>query len=309
VATNRVDVHQHLVPPEYRAWLTEHDQPPGPEWSARTTIETMDEQGVATALLSIATPGAHLGDDGEARRIARLVNEFAAEVVKDRPDRFGFFATLTLPDVDGAVAEAGYALDTLGADGVVLLANTRGEYLGAKAFEPLMAELDRRGAVVFVHPSDLPGPGVPGIPPVTADYLHDTTRAAINLVHTSTVARYPGLKLILAHGGGYVPYTAYRLAAALSLTADRSMDDLLADFGRFYFETGLSTSPVSLPSLLAFAQPERVVYGSDWPYAPDGIVRYFADHLDRLAGAGRLAAINHENAYRLFPRLLNFADR
>src|SRR5205085_9108680 len=121
-----------------------------------------------------------------------------------------FFATLTLPDVDGALAAADHALGELGADGVILEANSRGTYLGDPAFDPLMAELDRRAAVVFVHPAELPGPAVPGIPPYAADFLLDTVRAATNLVLHGVPRRFPNLRFILAHAGGFLPYADRR---------------------------------------------------------------------------------------------------
>jgi predicted TIM-barrel fold metal-dependent hydrolase len=234
--------------------------------------------------------------------MARDVNEFAAEVARAHPARFGFFATLTLPDVDGALVEAAYALDALGAAGVVLLANTHGEYLGAPAHEPLFAELNRRGAVVFVHPSTLPGPAVPGLPPFAADFLLDTTRAAYRLVQNGVVRRHPDLKIILSHAGGFLPYASHRLMATMLLEGGRAPADLLEDLRSFWFDTALSGSPAALPSLHAFAKPGHVVFGSDWPYAPAPAVRYFTGQLDAydaLDAAGH-AAIDRENAVRLF---------
>lgn len=167
----RIDTHQHLIPPRYRDVLEARGERPGgidpPTWSRGRALRVMDANGIATGILSVSTPGAWLGEAGEARRLARYVNEYAAELAGREPDRFGFFATLTLPDVEGALAELTYALDELHADGVVVLANSAGTYLGDPTFEPLLAELDRRDAVVFVHPGELPGPTVDGIPAFT----------------------------------------------------------------------------------------------------------------------------------------------
>jgi len=165
----RIDVHHHLLPVDYVRWLhaqgiTDAGGWQLPQWSTMHAIDAMDQRGINAAVLSLSAPGVHLGDASTAATWARRVNEFAAECAKDHPDRFGFFATLTLPDVDGALDAANYAFDELSADGVVLLANSRGSYLGSPGFDPLMAELDRRGAVVFVHPTELPGPAAPGIP-------------------------------------------------------------------------------------------------------------------------------------------------
>lgn len=303
----RIDTHLHVVPPAYAAWLASRGINAGgraiPEWTVPTALALMEAAGVATGILSVSTPGAHLGDDGEAREKARELNEFCAQVVRGTPGRFGYFATLTLPDVEGAIAEARHAFDVLGADGVVLLANVRGTYLGDPAWEPLMAELNARQAVVFVHPSSLPCAPVPGIAPFVADFLLDTTRAAINLARHGTLERYPDLKIILSHAGGFVPFAAERMARACADDGE-DMAQGLARLKRFYFDLALSSSPYALPSLLAFAEPERITFGSDWPFAPTARSLHFADLLDKypLTAAQRLA-IDRGNTERLFPRL------
>ena len=303
----RIDVHQHVIPPLYGEWLRENDPETGmprPSWSAPDALGFMDANGIATGILSVSTPGVHLGDDAKARRMARAVNEFAAGVVEAHPRRFGFFATLTLPDVRGAIAEARLALDDLHADGVVLLANTRGEYLGAPEHEPLFAELNERRAVVFVHPSTLVGPQLSGVPAFAVDFLLDTTRAAVNLVRAGVVSRYSNLKIILAHAGGFVPYAAQRIAITLSFVTANSVGDVLSDLRTFYFDTALS-SPSAPPSLLAFAAPSRVLFGSDWPFAPAPVAEMITRELDCYGGMSPAehAEIARTNALALFPRL------
>jgi predicted TIM-barrel fold metal-dependent hydrolase len=326
----RIDVHQHVIFPEHRDWLAAHGitKPSGgdmPSWSPAQAIATMDDTEVATAVVSVPTPGVHLGDDAEAAVITRRVNELSAELVKDRPDRFGFFATVPLPDVDGAVEAASRALDELSADGVMLLANSNGRYLGHPDFEPLLAELDRRSAVVFVHPTDLPSPPVPGIGPPPADYPLDTTRAAINLVRVGAIRRYPRITYILAHAGGFLPYQANRIAGWLSTyahdgpsyhvaaegarpaVADEAMERLrrvLEDMATFHFDVALS-APHALPSLLAFARPGHVHFGSDWPFLPDVAVRYYTAALDDFADMDpdTRRSIDRGAAEALFPRL------
>ena len=312
-ARRRIDVHQHLVPPGYASWLRAHGVHDAggrelPAWSAEEALGVMDAHDIAKAILSVSTPGVHPDpskrDDAGARAMARELNEFAAQVAGDHPGRFGFFATLTLPDVDGALAEAAHAFDTLGAAGVILLANTHGEYLGAAEHEPLFAELNRRRALVFVHPSALPGPSVPGVPPFAADFLLDTTRAAYRLVQSGVVRRHAELRIILAHAGGFLPYASHRLMAALLAEGGRAPADLLEDLRTFYFDTALSGSPAALPSLLAFAKPGRVLFGSDWPYAPAPTVSYFAGHLDAYPGLDEAGhrAIDRESAAALFAK-------
>ncbi|AUG76134.1 amidohydrolase [Kitasatospora sp. MMS16-BH015] len=304
----RIDTHHHIVPPAYAKWLAARGITAGgmplPAWSQAGALAAMDELAVRTAVLSVSMPGVHLGDDDEARRMAREVNEYAAEQVKDRPDRFGLFATLTLPDVDGALAEAAYAFDVLGADGVVLLANSAGHYLGDRRFDPLMDELNRRAAVVFVHPSQLGAPPVEGIPPFLTDFLLDTTRAAVNLVHAEAPWRWPELKIVLSHGGGFVPYAAHRIAwtrTAAKPTPERVLEGLRS----FWFDTALSTSPVALPSLRTFARPDRILFGTDWPYAPEHTVRHFAGAWSAWSDIdpGERAAVERGNAEAILPRL------
>lgn len=303
----RIDTHHHILPPFYTAWLKERGIHAAggrelPDWSAEAALELMAEADIATAICSVSTPGTHLGDDAEGRRMSRAVNEFCAQVAADHPGRFGFFASVPLPDVRGAVAEACHALDVLGADGVTLLANARGTYLGDPSWEPLMAELHERRAVVFIHPSDLPGPDVPGIPPFAADFLLDTTRAAISYARSGGLERYPGLKIILSHAGGFVPYAAERMARICG--EDGSYEAGIRRLRRFYFDTALSSSPYALPSLLAFAAPGHITFGSDWPFAPGERSLHFTRLLDRFEmDAGTRAGIDRGNALALFPRL------
>ncbi len=322
-APNRIDVHQHLLPPVYVDWLRKHhiDEAGGrdlPDWSAEAALALMDQIGTATAILSVSTPGTGpAADAAEAVRVAREVNDFSAELVKDQPERFGFFATLTLPHIEQALAETTRALDDLGADGVILLANTNGTYLGQPEHEELFAELDRRSAVAFIHPAELPGPAVAGIPPFAADFLLDTTRAAFLLVRNGIRTRYPNIKFILSHAGGFVPYASHRMALPIfgeSLqqiqdlkqmpgeVAGRGLPDVLDDFAGFYFDIALSGTPAALPSLLAFAKPGHVLFGSDFPFAPPVAVQYFTATGDAYADADH-AAINRDNALALFPRL------
>lgn len=305
--TGRIDTHNHLVPagyPEYLAayGITTSGGGPLPKWSQGHALAVMDARSVTTAILSVSAPGVHVGDGSGARAAARMVNEAAAEIVRNRPDRFGFFATLTLPDVEGALVEMAYAFDTLHADGIIVLANSRGKYLGDASFAPLFAEFDRRRAIVFVHPAELPGPAAPGIAPFAADFLLDTTRTAIDLCRTGTMERYPNMKVILAHAGGFVPFSAYRMAPMCS--PDFSAADGLASLKRFYFDLAVSSSPSALPSLLAFAEPDRVTFGSDSPFAPDAVVETFAEYLEQysLEDAER-HSIDRGAAEVLFPRL------
>ncbi len=303
----RIDTHNHIVPTPYAAWLRRKGLDAGglpiPEWSVESAIALMDKYRIQTAVMSVSTPGVHLGDDAEAREKAREVNEYAAEVVRKHPDRFGFFATLCLPDVKGSLDELAYAFDKLRADGVVLLANSRGIYLGDRQFDALFDELNARKAVVFVHPSPLYGfDPLKGMPPYVADFLLDTTRAAIRLAGSGTLDRCPDLKVILSHAGGFVPYAAYRIAGAAS--PKRNLADGLTQLRKFYFDLALSASPASLPSLLALADPNHLLFATDWPYATDAIAGAFTAMYERYSFTGpQRASIDRGNAEALFPRL------
>lgn len=309
MSASRIDTHQHIVPPVWAQALRDHGYFGGqatPAWSPQAAVELMDELAIATGVVSVGRPGVALGDRAQAAALARQVNEFSAGLVRDRPGRFGFFASLPLPHVEDAVAEVGFAFDELGADGVILLANHDGVYLGDPHYEPVLRELDARGAVVFVHPTAPPGPGVPGIPPFTADFLLDTTRAALNLVRHGVPRRMPGLRVILSHAGGFVPYAAHRMASLTSDADGRPLarEDVLADLRGFWYDTALSANPATLPALLAFADPARILFGSDWPYAGGDNAQYFTAQFDEYPfSAAQRAAISRDNALALFPRL------
>jgi 6-methylsalicylate decarboxylase len=308
-AAARIDVHQHLIPPTYHTLLAERGLTAGgwpvPAWDAQSAIAMMDRRSIATGILSLSAPGVHFGDDAEARALARSVNEYGAELAKDRPDRFGQFAVLTLPDVEGAIAEAVYALDELHADGVVLLSNAHGRYLGDPAFAPLWAELDARAAVVFIHPTEPPMDRLEGLPSPLLDFPFDTTRTALHMVAHGVMSRHTRMKVILSHAGGFLPYAATRFTATAQFVPGTTPDSILADLRRFYFDTALSATPYSLPSLLAFAAPGHVLYGSDFPFATEPWVLQFDSGLDDYPGwqPGRLDAVNRGGAEALFPRL------
>ncbi len=307
----RIDTHHHAIPSFYRDLLRKAriDEAGGrdlPEWSPEASWETMGELNVATAILSVSTPGtAFLPSTADATSLARDINDYLAELVRAQPDRFGFFATIPMPHISESVDEVVRSLDELSADGVVLLANSAGIYLGQHGQDDLFAALDARSAVVFIHPADLPGPAVDGVPPFAADFLLDTTRAAYLLVRNGICRKYPNIKFILSHAGGFVPYASHRMAVAIMGDTGRSPMDSLDDFAGFYFDTALSSSAAALPSLLAFAKPGHVTFGSDRPFAPIAAGKLFAAGLETYPGLDpdARAAIERTNALALFPRL------
>ncbi|MGX1811002.1 amidohydrolase family protein [Nocardia sp. NPDC055321] len=310
MSRNRIDVHQHMIPPVYARALREHGVASAggrdlPEWTPHGALDLMAGAGIASAILSVSTPGTtFLTDRSKAAKLAQAINDYAAELASERPGTFGFFATLPLPDVPAAASEAVRALDELGADGVVLLGNSSGTYLGEDGQDELFRVLDDRAAVVFVHPADLPGPTVPGVLPFAADFLLDTSRAAYLLVRNGIRQKFPNIRFILSHGGGFVPYASHRMALSIFTQTGRSPIEVLDELANFYFDTALTSSSAALPTLLGFAAPGHVLYGSDWPFAPEPAVHYFQAGLTEFPGAdlATRAAIERSNAAVLFPR-------
>jgi predicted TIM-barrel fold metal-dependent hydrolase len=307
----RIDTHHHMIPPDYRDMLRRAgiDEAGGralPDWSPEGSLQTVADLDVATAIVSVSTPGTtFVPNPADASALARDLNDYGADLVASAPDRFGFFATVPMPHIHESVAETVRALDDLKADGVVLLANNDGTYLGQEGQDALWAALDARSAVVFIHPADLPGPMASGVAPFAADFLLDTTRAAYLLVRNGVRRTYPNIRFILSHAGGFVPYASHRMALAIMGDTGRSPADSLDDFSSFYFDTALSSSAAALPTLLAFAKPGHITFGSDFPFAPVAAGKLFAAGLETYPGLDNTMrdAIDRTNALALFPRL------
>ncbi|ORJ64345.1 amidohydrolase family protein [Mycobacterium simiae] len=307
----RIDTHHHAIPSEYRnllrkAGIEEAGGREVPEWSPEGSAQAMSELAVGTAILSVSAPGTtFLPNPADAAALARDLNEHLAAVVAAQPNRFGFFATVPMPHVTESAEEAVRALDELHADGVILLANACGVYLGQDGQADLFSVLNARSAVVFIHPADLPGPAVNGVLPFATDFLLDTARAAYLLVRNEVRRDYPDIKFILSHAGGFVPYASHRMAIGILSDTGRSLTDTLDDFAGFYFDTALSSTAAALPSLIAFAKPGHVTFGSDYPFAPIPVAKLFAAGLQTYPAldTGTRAAIDRLNALRLFPRL------
>lgn len=307
----RIDTHHHMIPSDYRkalekAGIGDAGGRALPEWSVEGSLQTMAELDVGTAILSVSAPGTtFLPNPADAAALASDVNDYAADITATHQRRLGFFATVPMPHVDEAVAEVVRALDDLKADGVVLLANHAGVYIGDEGQDDLFAALDSRSAVVFIHPAELPGPTAPGVTPWATDFLLDTTRAAYLLVRNGIRTRYPNIRFILSHAGGFVPYASHRMALSITADTGRSWADILDDFASFYFDTALSSSAAALPTLLAFAKPGHITFGSDWPFGPVAVGKLFAAGLETYPAvdAATRAAIDRTNALALFPRL------
>ncbi|MGK5627904.1 amidohydrolase family protein [Streptomyces sp. URMC 123] len=309
-----VDVHAHYVTDSYvrQAKAAGHLMPDGvpawPSWSAAAHLDVMDRCGIDTAMLSVSSPGVHFGDDAAARDLAREVNEAGAEAVREHPGRFGLFASLPLPDVDGALAELAHAYDTLGADGVVLETNTHGTYLGDPKLEPVWAELDRRGAVVFLHPTS---PvcwerSALGRPRPMVEFVFDTARTVTDLLMAGTLVRHRNLKVIVPHCGGALPVLADRVDGFMKMfmPADAQAPDAVEQLRRLYYDLAGPALPRQLPALLSLADPEHLLYGSDHVWTPAAGVEEHVRGLDAApapAGAASWRSLTTANARRILP--------
>jgi predicted TIM-barrel fold metal-dependent hydrolase len=302
----RIDTHVHLVPDGYRAIVEQRSPLPLPPWSRDMTEEFMDRYDIDAAVISLGPPGVWFGDAALAAELARIANEATAELVRAAPRRFAGLAVLPLPDVDAALAELGHALDVLALDGVALMSNVEGIYPGDERLEPVWTELDRRGAYVFLHPSAPPAaPALPQHPVWLYEFPFDTTRAMVNLVYSGTLERAGGLRLQVAHLGGTAPFLAHRIASLAAREPDQAAaapSGALAALARCWFDTGLSNHASAVQATASLIPLERIVFGTDWPYAALPASGDPAPELDAL-GDGR-GLVDSVNAAALVPRLL-----
>jgi predicted TIM-barrel fold metal-dependent hydrolase len=311
----RIDVHNHLIPPAYlaagRPQITagsDTDPTPVLNWSPARAIDEMDRNGVATAMLSMSTPGiSSLGGGREAwRKLARACNEYAASLLHDFPGRFGNFAALPLPDVEGSLAEAVYALDVLKADGIGILTSYGTTYPGDASFRPLFAELNRRQAVVFVHPT---APAccatiLPGIAPSTDEFMFDVTRAITSMLFGGTFASFPDIRFIFTHAGA----TIMPIAARINAYGARHHEyDAANPHGVYYelkklhYDIANSANPSAMAALMDLVPVTQILFGSDTPYVP--IVATATNFTKMTFPDDVRAAIDRGNALGLFPRL------
>lgn len=280
-ALRAIDVHTHYVPDGYRKALADAGvtHPDGyhagvPAWSADAHLAHMERLGIETSVVSISTPGVAFGGPADPVRVAAEANEAGAELAAAHPGRFGFYAALPLHDTDAALAELDRAVGELGTWGVSLLTHTGGVYLGDPRLEPVFAELSRRELPVLVHPT-APAADVPGVMQGWSksmyEFFFDTTRAVTNLVFSGTLDRHPGIRLIIPHAGAALPALAQRIERNV-WRADRDGDGVTGypsfvdTLRRCWFDLAGSVVPFQIPSLLALAGEDRVLYGSDFPY-------------------------------------------
>ncbi|HXP93584.1 MAG TPA: amidohydrolase family protein [Candidatus Binatia bacterium] len=313
-ARRMIDVHHHFYPPTYRDALVEFAQknpgngvPPFVRtWTPARTLEVMDQGGVSTAILSIATIPANWfnGNDAEKRRWARLCNDYVAGLARDNPGRFGIFAAMPMPDVAGTLAEIAYALDTLKADGIGFMTSFGDKWPGDPTFGPVWEELNRRKAIAYFHPASPLCCTVlaDGVPPSFLEYPYDTGRAVLSLLFSGTFSKYPDVKWLFSHNGGPIPVFAGRVNSLSSFqgTAKNLPNGIDYELKRLYYETANSAYKGTMAALLDYVPISQVMFGTDFPYVSvdenvSGI------HKCGLSNA-QLAAISRDNAMRLMPR-------
>lgn len=315
MSSGLIDVHAHLLPDFYvqQATGAGHSHPDGmggwPTWSVRAHLDLMDRNGIETAMLSMSSPGVHFGDDKAARLLARRVNEYAAELTRDHPGRFGDFVSLPLPDVDGSLEEIAFAFDELDADGVALLTHTQGVYLGDQRLDPVFAELDRRRAVVFLHPTSPVcwEQSALGRPRPMVEYIFDTARTVTDLVMAGVLTRHPNMRVIVPHCGGAVPVLADRINEFMKLFLPSGTSpslDAVQQLQGLYYDMAGTAFPRQIPALLQLVDPARVLFGSDYCWTPSPLADAHIAAIDAAESpveGTTWRSLTTANAKRLFP--------
>ena len=307
-------LHAHFLPPRYREAALAHGQahpdgmPALPEWDENDALGMMDNVGIAAAALSISLPGVEFMPPPERAGLARAVNGDGAATVGRHPDRFALLATLPLPDVDAAIAEIDHAYDELGADGIGVHTHSDDVYLGDARLEPVMAALDERAAVVTIHPVSPCGweQTAFGRPRPMLEFLFDTTRAVVNMALSGVLTRHPNIRWVVPHAGAALPVVSDRVDRLNRvLSGEPDPVDLLSTLGTVYYDLAGMPLPRALPALLSLVGPDRLVYGSDYPFTNGDLVAGLAA---QLAGSPLLADPLAQQAFRttalsLLPRL------
>ncbi len=311
MAAGMIDVHFHLIPQFYRDAVYEAGTGPAigryPDWTPALALELMDKHWIALAMLSLGQPGVGFLAADKAADFGRRCNDYSAELIAQHPKRFGCFGLLPMHDIDAAIAEARYCLETLRFEGISLFASYGEKFLGDAAFDPLLRYLDGRSTVVHVHPSlhpsskslDLPWPGF------MIEYPFDTTRAAVNLLFSGALERFPNIRFILSHAGGTLPYLAWRLSVAPMIDKrlkQRTREEIFAGLKTFWYDNALASGPQPMGALSRIAAADRIVFGSDWPFCNDRVV---TEEVADFTAPGFLppqtvAMIARDNALKLF---------
>jgi predicted TIM-barrel fold metal-dependent hydrolase len=303
---HRIDVHHHFAPPGYSQELRALKQGHA-KWSVEGTLDEMEKSGITTAFTSLINPGMQAwgGDVEGSRKIARISNEYAAQLMRDYPGRFGSFASIPFPDIDSSLREIEYAYDTLKADGIYLWTSYGGRLLGDPAFFPILEELNRRKAVIYTHPAT-PACCSKIMPYISINAIEgpvDTTRTMISLIFQGGAAKFPDIRWIFSHSGGVTPFLLSRFQRE-EVEKDRKAvlpNGLMHELRKFYYDTAQGHHEGALKALLTIIPTSQVLYGTDYPFW-DG--RRVTNDLAKAGfSANERMAIDRNNALRLFPRL------
>ena len=290
-----IDVHSHIITPEFVSSLEKEGRLmdegfPLPKYDVENHLKWMDEAGIETSVLTLAAP------QPSSAEVIRQTNETAARIKRKHPGRFLFCAALPLPDVNAAIREAIYALDTLNADGIKLATNVGGQYLGAPELDTLFSVLNERKAVVILHPHR-PEPVNKQVmqqtPLAMQEYLSETTRAVSNMISRNVLARYNNIKVIVPHCGAYLPLTIPRMKSLTPVMQANKMVgeiDYDANLRALYYDLAGAHSPEVIRMLLTITTPDHLIYGSDYPYvAPQMLTQSLARMKDYLSKEPDLA--------------------
>ena len=284
------DYHAHAIPDSYRELVAKHGMAldegfPLPQWSAEAHMQMMAEAGIDRAILTLPAPHPYFGDQAECTAACRQFNEELADLVESQngtepvESPFAFAATLPLPDVQAAIAEARYALDTLGAVGVKLATNVYGQYLGDSALDPLMQFLSDRHALVILHPhkpSPVNGKVMTQTPLAMQEYLSETTRTVCNMISRNIFARYPGMCVVVPHAGAYLPIAIPRMRSLYPVMRKNGLVseiDFDANLRSLYFDLAGSPSDETVQALLTLTTPDHLLYGTDYPYVAPQVIK------------------------------------
>ena len=298
LSAQTVDVHTHIIVSEYTEVLKAHGAEleetfPLPTWSAERHIAFMDSAGIRTAVLTLPAPQPYYNNIKESAECIRRVNEISAMIKRQYPGRFKFCAALPLPDIDAAIREAIYALDTLKADGIKLATNSRGQYLGDEALDPLMEVLNERRAVIIIHPhrpTPYPEKIIATTPLAMYEYPAETTRAVVNMLARNVLVRYPNLKVVVPHCGSFLPLALPRMKSILPAMVKQGYMqpvDWEGNLSRLYFDLAGNPTTEVLRALLTITTPEHILYGSDYPYLPDAILQANLQRLKQTLAADK----------------------
>ncbi|HEV2522672.1 MAG TPA: amidohydrolase family protein [Candidatus Acidoferrales bacterium] len=305
----RIDVHHHFAPPTWVAAMKGNPllQTANTTWTPEKSIEDLDRGNGAAAVLSITNPGLYLGDKGQAIRLARECNDFGAKVVQAHPTRFGLFAAMPLPDVDATLKEVAYAYDQIHADGIGFMTSFGDTWLGNPAYRPVMEELNRRNAVVFVHPTAADCCRnlnyATGVHPASMEYGTDTTRAITGVCFSGDAVRFPNIRWIWSHGGGTMPFLAGRIGGAARNFKQQLPNGLIAELKKFYYDLAGAGNAGAVASLKELVSSDKILFGTDFP--PGGHMLENAQTIRELNmfSEADLKLIDRDNVVRLLPRL------